>query len=380
MSSLAEVFVVLAALYAYECSAWVPRSALALRAFATALRRARPSSVVGSPQAGALFLQPLPWFGTFLVSEAWPLALSPVGITTREPLELDRKQRRPFEPLAWRWEELGPFSARERNVFAGEQLVASSNTLRGAGELAEVLSTVAQCPKERRAAEIERLLARSFDTAEFTRRMGDFARIAQPLRAWCSAVFLWLAVACPALAFGVGLALTWPFLLAGIVLLQVATVWRLRIAFRELLPDCDEERGRATLALALSPVAAARAVDTLSRPMLAGLQPLACTRPLPREERDEIARASLVDALHPRQSDDAPPLALEIDAWFRTRLASALRKCAGELEIDAGALLAPPPADSGERSWCPRCRARFDTPPATCFDCSVATLPLAPWP
>lgn len=378
MSSLAEVFVVLAALYAYECSAWVPRSALALRAFATALRRARPSDVVGSPVAGALVLQPLPWFGTFLVSEAWPVALSPEGLATREPLELDRRQRRPFEPLAWRWDELGPFSARERNVFAGEQLVATSNTLRGARDLVHVLSRVAQCTKEQRAAEIERSLARSFDTAEFTRRTVELQRIAQPLRAWCTAVFLWLALACPVLAFGVGLALTWPFLLAGIVLLQFATVWKLRRAFRELLPDCDEERGRATLSIALSPVAAARAVDTLSRPLLAGLQPLACTATLPREERDELARASLVDALHPRQLEGAAPLALEIDAWFRERLANALRRCAGELALDAEALLAPPPADSGERSWCPRCRARFETPSATCFDCSVATSPLAP--
>ncbi|MCY3001054.1 MAG: hypothetical protein NTV21_04550 [Planctomycetota bacterium] len=380
MNSLAEIFVVLAALYAYECSAWVPRSALALRAFAKALRRARPSSVVGSPEAGALVLQPLPWFGTLLVSEAWPIALSPLGIATREPLELDRRQRRPFEPLAWRWEELGPFTARERNVFAGEQLVASSNTLRGAREIAGLLEEVAHCPKERRASEIERLLARSFDPTEFARRTGALERVARPLRVWCTAVFVWLALVCPALAFGVGLALTWPYLVAGIVVLQVATVWTLRRSVRGLLPDCDEERGRATLALALSPVAAARAVDTLSRPLLAGLQPLACTATLPREERDELARASFVDALHPRQLDDAPPLALEVDAWFRARLASALRKCAGELAIDADALLAPPPADSGERSWCPRCRTRFDTPPATCFDCSVATLPLAPSP
>lgn len=378
MSSLAEVFVVLAALYAYECSAWVPRSALALRAFATALRRARPSSVVGSPEAGALALQPLPWFGTLLVSEAWPLALSPKGLATREPLELDRRQRRPFQPLAWRWEELGPFTSRERNVFAGEQLVASAHTLRGARELAGLLTAVALCSRDRRAAEIERLLARSLDSAEFTRRTGELERVARPLRAWCTAVFLWLALACPALAFGVGLAPTWPYLLAGIVLLQVATVGTLRRSFHELLPDCDEERGRATLALALSPVAAARAVDTLSRPLLAGLQPLACTGTLPREERDELARATFVDALHPRLLDDAPPLALEIDGWFRERLASALRKCAVELAVDADALLAPPPADSGERSWCPRCRTRFDTPPATCFDCSVATLPLAP--
>ncbi|NUP95240.1 MAG: TolC family protein [Planctomycetaceae bacterium] len=63
MSSLAEVFVVLAALYAYECCAWVPRSALTLRAWASALLRARPSDVVGSPVAGGVALQPLPWFG-----------------------------------------------------------------------------------------------------------------------------------------------------------------------------------------------------------------------------------------------------------------------------------------------------------------------------
>lgn len=378
MSSLAEVFVVLAALYAFECCAWVPRSALTLRAWASALRRARPSDVVGSPVAGGVALQPLPWFGTLLVSEAWPVALSPEGLATRESLELDRRQRRPFEPLAWRWDELGPFSAREHNVFAGEQLVASTNTLRGARELAEVLSKVAQSPKDRRAVEIERSLARSFDTADFTRRTAELERVARPLRAWCTALFLWLALACPALAFGVGLAPTWPFLLGGIVLLQVATVWKLRRAFRELLPDGDEERGRATLMVAFSPVAAARAVDTLSRPLLAGLQPLACTATLPREERDELARVSLVDALHPRQLEGAAPLALEIDAWFRERLAHSLRKCARELAVDAEALLAPPPADSGERSWCPRCRTRFGTPPATCFDCSVATLPLAP--
>ena len=380
MSSIAEIFVVLATLYAFECSAWVPRSALALRAVGRTLRRARPSPVIGSPYAGVVVLQPLPWFGALFVSEAWPVALAPEGLATREPLELDLRQRRPFQPLAWRWEELGPFTARERNVFAGEQLVASLGTPRAARCLAEVLATVAEAPQPGRAAEIERQLAHSFATSAFERRSREFERVSHSLRAWCTAVFLWFALVCPAFAFGVGLALTWPYLLAGIVLLQVATVWTLRRAFRELLPDCDEERGRATLALALSPVAAARAVDTLSRPLLAGLQPLACTATLAREERDELARAAFVDALHPRQIDDAPPLALEIDAWYRARLASALRKCATELSIDAATLLAPPPADSGERSWCPRCRTRFDTPPATCFDCSVPTLPLAPSP
>lgn len=371
MDTLSQLFAILAALYVVECVRWTPRSTLVVRALAVrAFRRARLSPLFGSPRAGLIWLQPLPPLGTALHTEAWPLALSPHALATREPLELDLAQRAPFAPRALRWESVERVISVGRELHInGERFVECGST-RSARALAELVAELVDASPQARAVTIAAALERAMNGAELRKRTDALLEQTRGLRVLCSAQFVWIAVVTPAVVWGLGTDAVWLVVLAVGLVLHIALNLRFRRAFLALLPDCVEERRRATLACVLSPISAIRALDELARPLAAEHHPLAAATLVPDNERREIERCVAVDAQHPRKMEDAAPLALAADAWFRAQVNdSALR--AG---FDLLAALAPPePEDEQMRAYCPRCLRQFADGRELCFDCTTPT-------
>jgi hypothetical protein len=173
---------------------------------------------------------------------------------------------------------------------------------------------------------------------------------------WIGCNTLWVFVWClaPAIVFFRGLAGTWPrLLLSGLVILGfiLFTFWR---AHRALYPDARAERRSQTMLMAVSPLGAIRAVDHLSRPLLAETHPLVAALSLcPRAESVRLARwlyfaPDRRDADLRRFLDDA-------DLW--------------------SAVAAPPDAgDAGATAFCPRCHAQYVRSDGNCSDCSGVVL------
>lgn len=375
MDPLSQLFALLAALYVVECVRWTPRSTLVVRALRVRdFRRARLSPLFGSPRAGLVWNQPLPPLGTALNFEAWPVALSPHALATREPLELDLTHRAPFAPRALAWDAIESVTSNDNELRINGQAFAACGSPKSARALAELVAELADTALERRAALIGEALERAMNRVDLRERVEALVASTRGLRVWCNAQFLWIAVAAPSALWGIGSEAAWLVLLPVGLALHVAINFRLRRAFRELLPECVEERRRATLACLLSPISAIRALDELARPLVAERHPLAAAALVSEPERREIERSVAVDALHPRRCEAADELALSADAWFRAQtLASALGS-----GVDLVASLAPPEAeDEDMRGYCPRCLRQFADGRQLCFEC---TTPTAPFP
>ena len=378
MDALSQFFTVLALLYAVECVRWTPRSTLVLRALAVRnFRRARFSPLFGSPRAGLIWLQPLPPLGTALLVEAWPVAPSPKGLATREPLELELAQRAPFQAQALAWEQVEQLGARENVLVVNGREFARCGSNRAARELAQTLEELRVAREAERAGLVRRALARAFDGGELRTRVERFFALTRGLRALCNAQFVVLAVATPVAVYTWGTLWSWAPLAAAVVGLNVAITVKARRAARELTPDCSDELQRLTLACALSPISALRALDEVARPLVADLHPLSAAALAPAPDRAEIERLVAVDALHPRRVEGVDPLARECERWFSAEIVAAAARAGHDLRAAA----APPaPEDAQMRGYCPRCQRQFPGGHEVCFDCTTSIEPLSAAP
>src|SRR5688572_19472712 len=81
MSDVQLLFLVLAALYGWECACWLRRGSVA---FTTWLGRQwhekPPGALIGNSRGGFVFAPPLPPLGTIFTSRPLPLSVSPDGV------------------------------------------------------------------------------------------------------------------------------------------------------------------------------------------------------------------------------------------------------------------------------------------------------------
>jgi len=375
MDALSQFFAVLALLYALECVRWTPRSTLVLRALAVRnFRRARFSPLFGSPRAGLIWLQPLPPLGTALLVEAWPVAPSPTGLATREPLELELAQRAPFQAQALTWEHVEQIRARDSVLEVNGREFARCGSNRAARELAQTLEELRDAREPERAGIVRRALGHAFDAGELRARVERYFTLTRGVRSLCNTQFGVLAVATPIAVYTWGTLWSWLPLVAALVALNVAITVRARRIARELTPDCTDELQRLTLACALSPISALRVLDELARPLVADLHPLSAAALAPAADRAEIVRLVAVDALHPRRVEAVDPLALDCARWFSAEIVAAAARAGHDLRAAA----APPaPEDTSMDGYCPRCQRQFPAGHDVCFDCTTPIEPLS---
>ncbi len=387
MNDLALLFSILALIYLSDCVTWARRGTLALRALGSKrFRPSHPSEQLGNPRGGFLWANPLPPLGTLFVGEAWPIAFSPDGMCTLEAPEFAAGAREVFVRSSVAWSDASEIRAFEKQIFVERRPFARFDTARNARRFAEFASELRDLAPRKRAAAIERELAISCDPKAALELAQRFESATATLRTLCNALFVFLAVAAPLVAFELGLERTWPWLLGALAVLHGSTVFAFVRAHRSIASDDVGERRSALFAMALSPPQAVRALDVLARSRAARVHPIALLALLEPTDRIGPARALLVDARFPR-FEDLEGRELEraevesgaaIDAWFRERLIRELENRLGALDLDPLALLAAPERENDSMaSFCPRCARQFALSAGRCSDCGSSLAPLA---
>lgn len=378
MSDTQALVLVLALIYLADCTAWVRRGAVAFRALAgRRFHAASPSPHTGSARAGLVFANPLPPLGTLFVAESWPVAFGTDGLTSVPGLELDPRAPRLPEWRAQRWSALREVRAVEKELWLDGRRFAVADTPRTARELARLAEELRVAPRERRQGLVERALSARCDVDAARERAERFFAASAGLRRATNALFLYLAVLVPLALWRFGVLMSWPWLLAGLVLGVASVALLFARAHRELFPGEHSARRRAICLIALSPPEAVRALDALGRVALAGFDPLAATALLEGPQQRRLARAILVDTRHPLPPPaSAEPFAIECEREFRATLL-ATRECAlARLGLEARELLAPPPPEDAEaRSHCLRCELDHPEPSGSCRDCGAELAP-----
>lgn len=364
MDLVVELFLVLAAIYASECTLAVRRGGVVLEsAWGGRARRREPLPLLHGGESGLLLANPVP-LGARWEAHPWPVAFGPDGV------ELGGAH----VP----WAAAGAARAQDGELRAGGASVRVPPHVARACAL--WLRTAALLAPQEREAELARRLDAHCDERAAAELVARFARRTLAVRGLALGLFAFVFVVAPIACATRGLAATWPALAAGVGVLLALTLVAWACAHRALFPGERGERVRACAGMLLNPSAAMRGPDQLSRALLADLHPLAAAHATatPAELR-ALARRTLLELDHPR------PVELRADAgaatrtWFRVRLRASLAALLERAGVDvAELLLAPAPLDDDCRVRCPRCDAQFVRAVERCDECDVALVPFAP--
>jgi hypothetical protein len=379
MSDLQLLFLVLAALYAWECACWLRRGSVA---FTTWLNRhwqvKHPGTLLGNQHGGFVFAAPLPPLGTLLTANQFPLSLSRDTALAFVSANVNPGWRPAQSGRSLPLDAIREVRAEGKKLLVNGEvwLVAPSTTY--ARFLARELSHIVQLKPAEREKAVRDLAAAGLDPKAVEKRWQNFRAQSRQLRWLGNALFAYVFVLAPAVLWFVGLRLSWLGLLIGLFALAVATATLFRRAHRTLYPDAEDERFTHTLTIALSPANAMRAHDALSRLLLEEFHPLAVANVLlPPDAFSKLARRMLLDLRHPALPDcpSEDTAARRAESYWRSALLEAAEAVLKRSGIQPDELCRPPkPADESCRAFCPRCRAQFTSTTGCCADCGGLEL------
>src|SRR5262249_21291214 len=153
-------------------------------------------------------------------------------------------------------------------------------------------------------AEIERIVAESLDSQRLRSRMQQIHDALWNPRLFCNVLTIYLLIAVPLIAWRVGLAQNWPWIIANVFLCWIAAVAVFRQAHRKLQPEAHRERRKHTFLMSVLPLEAMRACDVLLRDALVAFHPLAIVHALcDRRTFVEFAQKLLLDLRYPAPSE-----------------------------------------------------------------------------
>lgn len=314
-----------------------------------------------------------------------PFALSPAGLANRPVGAAGRPAEAPTVAQALRWEDVREVSvARGWLRVNGRRFCAHTPHV----NLADLRQLVAMDPAAR-AARIEWLLQRWLRPAHLRRRRRALLAHTR-VAAACNATALALLAALTVYLVGdlaarlpagwaERLSRTLPLGFGYLGLLHVLALFSLsRLRQRHPWPGTTA-KDSPLLVAALFPPQALRlrslAVEKAQPPQ----HPLACALAFGRPEvARELAFNVVADLRWPLGAGRDEPLATEIAAWHRARLAPRVQELLARHGIAMAELLAAPAPDGpASCAYCPRCRAQFVAAGGRCPH-GVALAPLAP--
>jgi hypothetical protein len=383
VSELDLLFLVLAALYGWECTCWVRHGSVVFRSWLGRQWRALlPGALLGNQRGGLVFAPPLPPLGTLLLGQPFPLSFSsesvlayvtPAFSPVAQPV-----QTRALFPFS----EIKTIEAHGRSVRVNGKRLLSTASPTFAAHLSQILKQLQQLSPDKREPAFRQLIRESLDVKAAERRWQEFQKKTTGIRLVANALFLYVFVAAPIWISRFGLRSSWPVLLTVLLALTSTTAILFYRAHKHFYPAAGDDRFTHFLILLLAPASAVRARDHLSRPLLENFHPLAPAKLLcPEPVFRALARNCLVDLRYPAMSLSPLPEPVAQSAERQARLAwqTAIEDFLTQCGLQPDDLLRPPaPGDDTCRSYCPRCQAQFTAGTDHCDDCGgLSLLPLS---
>jgi hypothetical protein len=187
-----------------------------------------------------------------------------------------------------------------------------------------------------------------------------------------AALSIHLFIIVPIVWTTVGLARSWIYLAAGVLVLHVATILALHGALRRIGATSAGDRWQRLLPFLLSPPAATEAMLGLTKDLLRGFHPVAVAAVLCDESAfREIAIRSLRRTAFPAAPEGEQAMTVP-EGEARTlelRTVIAARLGAPEFEIPE-----PRRTSLSARWYCPRCLAEYSSFAGSCADCGGVSL------
>jgi len=386
MTDLQILFLVLVALYSWECACWVHRGSVAYRAwFGQRFTLVHPARLLGNQGGGFVFAHPLPPLGAVFVASQLPVSISPEAILAFVSPSMNPGSRPPQTGKLYSFDEIQTIKAEAKRVLINGDMFVRAPSTGLASYLANELQQLKAMPVGKRAKAIQLMLHQTLDTKAIEQRRNEFQGRTRSLSALTNGLCVYIFLLVPAVISKFGLVPLWPGLLAGLLACTTAIAVCFRRLHKHFFPALNDERFTHFLIILLSPATAIRAQDLLSRPLLEFYHPVAVAQVLGEEnEFRALAAHYLRELRHPAQpicprSETAAIAAeREMRGLLEREVEAVLKKAA----LDPAQLIrAPIPVDSTCRSFCPRCLAQFTVTTGACDDSGgVRLVAFAPEP
>jgi hypothetical protein len=359
-----ELWLILLALWAFECVAFVPPGGASLACGrAGASIRLREGLMLGLPWPGRLgaILDGIP----FEVGRASVSARGALGLfSATAGMEEERSQ-----PLGdARLEAVG---ARVR-TRAGPLLRASSDL--AAARIADWLAALDAAPAEERPARFLALWREALAPAGVRETLDRLRRQTLAQRACAAGSLLGVAIGIPGVALGTGVGFGAAWDVAWPLLLGLHALGWLALLFAEAKLGAPGRALRLFRALVYPPTLWRGSLE-LASARLGDKHPLALALALyEREALEPLARRALAECAWPsfdRAGRTPPPDADERREALRARRALLLEQFA-QAGLSEPELVAPPrPRSAHAASYCPVCQSEFVVGAWVCPDCRV---------
>ncbi|MBL8857331.1 MAG: hypothetical protein JNL28_02345 [Planctomycetes bacterium] len=379
MRELFELLAVFAGIYLFDCVHWARREAIGFRAwYGRRMRVVSGAETAGNERFGVIFAQPLPMFGRLFITQAFPLSLTREVASSFVSSATNPGVRAAQVERLVRFDEPHVVTLEARRVLVDDHVFVEAGSNRLARLTASLIAELKVLGPEGRAARIERWTRTMLDVGIVRERIEAFDGAARSVRHLCLAEWLFVFAVTPIVGVSFGLASSWLPLLAGLVVLQTAVTIAFARAHAGLYPDEKRARRSEVFLIALSPPSAMRAVDALSRDLLAEFHPLAAACAfVPRDEFEELCERNLRDLLHPLPMARvaADPAVRAAAAEWQARMLAALETFAQQEGVARALWREPPPRFADDcLAYCPRCTRQFTVQSGTCERCQGLEL------
>lgn len=367
LSDTELILMVVGVFYFSECIFWLPETAVALTGAFGKLRIANSPVFLRRTNSQAAILSPFPWSSS-LVSEDWPVAVSPGGIAIL------------FGPHAGHFiafEDLESVEAEKHSLRLNKCSILFA-TSSAALQIATLLQAMKKIAVAERDSVLRTAIQSRFFLSAVSARLEKVGRFTDSLRTISLFMFLWVFAYGPLLYYTVELqpgllfryftplGILW---LTGVVLFSIAQ-------YKLLLNSSSEQISRVAT-LCFSPAAVMRAAQAITREAFSCFDPCAvAVSVLHPKHLHEALSQRLRNLLYPTSSDfpnESHSFKTTCE-WYSELQLSTFKEMLTATNIDTDELLHPPAADYGALSWCPRCLSQYTLPDGVCFDCRGVSL------
>lgn len=373
MSDVELLFLVLALIYVWECSNWVPLGAIAFTTWlGSRWRRASPA--VRNQKGGFVLAPFLPPLGGIVSANPPPLLISPEGFLAARPPSAKG------EVIALAWTDLRKIEAEGKLLAINGKAFARAFTITQARQAVDEVRNLLRLAPAARESALQKLMHDRFRSKTALQKWKAFSLRTANLQFLANVLLIYLFVFAPLAIGRMGLTQIWPSLLAGLYVLTFSIAFMFHSAHKHFYPAAKDERFTHTLINMFSPATTIRARDLLSRPLLENFHPVALAKAFCREsEFKAMARAAVLDFHFPAKSTvpsaTAPAIPQAVVRYCRELEKKALETFLQKHGLKIADLLQPPRRmDESCVAYCPRCQAQFTFVEGECSDCGGIKL------
>lgn len=313
-----------------------------------------------------LFKGLLPSIGSVALSPRFPFSVTASALGSND---IATAAFRPSALIQTQFHDLRQVSCDGKSVLGDGRVLAHAASEPYAQWLVSVIDKIQKSPVHEREAEIERQVAQTFDIEAVARRRAECEEAVSMLRPTSLVLATLLFLIAPSITSVWGILRVWPLLLSmvfGNSLLVAFLFWK---AHQRIYPSFVASRITTSVTLFLSPPAAIRAEDLISKDAFCAWHPLAIASTLcNRATASKLAEQVLRETLFTGRLGAVPATC---DHWHSVTLCH-LDRAISRLGLKKSKLLRAPVRQSARCThYCPRCLSQYTGNFELCSDCFV---------